>query len=168
MVNGGRNFDRGRYLILRNQKVSDRIFPNELLEQEEMLDDKNSILPIVLGKADLFARETLEESTLHADESTKGVIGITMTGNVLREEIVKTCRRDPVRSTTRSVIELKGFKKTRLNPGESNTESLPILPECVSFTNIDMRLIVAAGDFHRTVEHSPRGEDLLKMNLQVL
>ena len=82
-------------------------------------------------------------------------------------EIVQMYIRDLVSSVTRPVKELKGFKKIKLNAGETKTVSLSILPEHLAFTNRDMKFVVEPGDFEIMIGSSSRDEDLTKIILTV-
>jgi len=75
--------------------------------------------------------------------------------------------RDLVSSVTRPVKELKGFRKVRLQPGETTTVTLDIAPEHLSFYDIDMKYVVEPGDFEIMVGNSSRDADLQKVVLQV-
>jgi beta-glucosidase len=76
--------------------------------------------------------------------------------------------RDLVSSVTRPVKELKGFKKVSLNPGESRTVMLPILPEHLAFTTLSMNHAIEAGEFEIMVGNSSRDEDLAKTVVRVI
>ena len=109
----------------------------------------------------------LEKNTIRSDESTAVYINVKNTGSCAGTEVVQMYIRDMVSSVTRPVKELKGFKKISLNPGESITVSLTILPEHLAFTNIDKEYTVEPGDFEIMVGSSSRDEDLHKIILKV-
>jgi beta-glucosidase len=54
---------------------------------------------------------------------------------------------DPVASVTRSVKDLKGFKKIMLQPGESKEVSFTITTEDLKFYNTDLQHIWEPGEF---------------------
>ena len=95
------------------------------------------------------------------------MVDVKNTGTREGSEVVQMYIRDLVSSVTRPVKELKGFNKIKLNPGESKTVSLPILPEHLAFTNRDMKFVVEPGDFEVMVGSSSRDEDLAKTILHV-
>jgi beta-glucosidase len=76
--------------------------------------------------------------------------------------------RDLVSSVTRPVKELKGFKKISLKPGETKKVYLDILPEHLSFTDINNKYVVEPGEFEIMIGNSSRDEDLKKIMLQVI
>jgi hypothetical protein len=71
---------------------------------------------------------------------------ITNTGRVAGDEIVQLYVTDPVGSTVRPIIELKGFHRVRLEPGESRRVSFDIHSDLLSFTDGDYRRVVEPGE----------------------
>ena len=55
--------------------------------------------------------------------------------------------RDRIASLTRPVMELKGFQRITLHPGETRMVTFPISPEDLSFLDIDMQRVVEPGIF---------------------
>jgi beta-glucosidase len=92
-------------------------------------------------------------------------VDITNRGQRAGDETVQLYIRDVVSSVTRPVIELKGFQRITLQPGETKTVSLEITPERLSFWNIDMQRVVEPGDFLIMV--GPNSQDLQTVMLTV-
>lgn len=115
-----------------------------------------------------FDNLRVEQPTIGMHESTSVSIDVKNTGARTGEEVVQLYIRDLVSSVTRPVKELKGFRRIRLEPGQSATVTFPLTPEHLSFTNIDKRNIVEPGDFEIMVGNSSRNEDLSKVQLRVL
>jgi beta-glucosidase len=63
---------------------------------------------------------------------------------------------------------LKGFARISLEAGESKTIAFAILPEQLSFTDINKKLVVESGDFEIMIGNSSRDQDLTKVVLQVI
>jgi beta-glucosidase len=95
-------------------------------------------------------------------------VDVKNTGWRSGDEVVQMYIRDIVSSVTRPVKELKGFKKIRLAPGESQTVALPIGPDQLSFTDIEKQWVVEPGDFEIMVGNSSRDQDLKKLILAVV
>jgi len=74
-------------------------------------------------------------------------VTVTNTGDVAGDEVVQMYLRDKVSSVTRPVKELKGFKRVSLEPGASETVTLPITTEALQFFNRDMVRVVEPGEF---------------------
>ena len=66
----------------------------------------------------------LEKNSIDLGESTKVFVDVKNTGTREGSEVVQMYVRDLVSSVTRPVKELKGFKKVKLNPGETKTIEL--------------------------------------------
>ncbi len=114
-----------------------------------------------------FGKLSLEKEKIKVGESTKVSVEVTNTGKVAGDEIVQMYIRDMISSVTRPVKELKGFKRISLKAGESKMVTLNILPEHLSFTNIDMKDTIEPGEFEIMVGNSSRDEDLKKIILKV-
>lgn len=136
-----------------------------------LFDDITALYPFGFGLSYTefeFSNLNLEKDTIPVNASVKVSVDIKNTGKVLGEEVVQLYIHDTVSSVTRPVKELKGFKKIALQPGESVTVDLEILPEHLSFTNIDMVHTIEPGDFEIMIGNSSRDEDLLKTILHVV
>ena len=92
---------------------------------------------------------------------------MTNTGKREGTEVVQLYIRDLVSSVTRPIKELKGFRKVRLQPGETTTVALDITPESLAFFDINMKYVVEPGDFEIMIGNSSRDADLHKLTLQV-
>jgi beta-glucosidase len=116
-----------------------------------------------------FAIENLRltKKKIRPDGSTQVLVDVTNAGKRAGTEVVQLYIRDLVSSVTRPVKELKGFRKVRLEPGESATVTLDITPASLSFYDINMKYVVEPGDFEIMVGTSSRDTDLQKLVLQV-
>jgi beta-glucosidase len=99
--------------------------------------------------------------------ATQVLVDVTNTGERAGAEVVQLYIRDLVSSVTRPVKELKGFRKVRLEPGESTTVTFDITPALLSFYDVNMKYVVEPGDFEIMVGNSSRDADLQKLVLQV-
>jgi beta-glucosidase len=109
----------------------------------------------------------LETDTVKRNGTTRVLADVTNTGKREGTEVVQMYIRDLVSSVTRPVKELKGFRKVRLKPGETETVALDITPESLAFYNVQMKYVVEPGDFEIMVGNSSRDEDLTKVVLHV-
>ena len=73
---------------------------------------------------------------------------LTNSGNVVAEEVVQLYIRDLVGSVTRPVMELKGFRRVEVRPGETVTIKFRLHTDDLAFYGRDMRLTTEPGDFH--------------------
>ncbi len=135
-----------------------------------LFDDTSALFPFGFGLSYTtfgFCNMTLEKPFINIGESTTAAIDVTNNGKVEGTEVVQMYIRDLFSSVTRPVKELRGFKKIRLQPGETKTVSMKILPEHLAFTNIDFEHIVEPGDFEIMLGNSSMDEALTRMILNV-
>ena len=83
------------------------------------------------------------QETIAPDQETKVTVDVTNTG----DEVVQMYIRDLISSVTRPVMELKGFERITLEPGETKTITLSITPEKLQFYDINMKRVVEPGEF---------------------
>jgi beta-glucosidase len=114
-----------------------------------------------------FNNLRLEKSLIGVNEATSVSIDVKNTGQRSGDEVVQMYIRDIVSSVTRPIKELRGFKKIHLNPGETKTVTIPILPEHLAFTDINKEYNVEPGDFMIMVGSSSQDSDLQKLVLTV-
>lgn len=94
-----------------------------------------------------ISEPSLSESEIATDGSTSVRVSVTNTGPVKADEVVQMYIRDKISSVTRPVMELKGFERVSLEPGESKTIELAITPDALQFYNLDMQRVVEPGEF---------------------
>jgi len=79
-------------------------------------------------------------------ESIALSVEIANTGDCAGDEVVQLYVRDEVASVTRPLLELKGFKRMHLAPGEVQTLQFELHTTQLAFYDRDMRLVVEPGD----------------------
>lgn len=72
---------------------------------------------------------------------------VTNTGKVKGDEVTQMYIHDLVASVTRPLIELKGFQRISLEPGQSVMVKMGLDPDKLSFWNLKMKKVVEPGDF---------------------
>jgi beta-glucosidase len=77
-------------------------------------------------------------------EFTVGV-SIRNTGTRVGDEVVQLYLRDEEASVTRPLKELRGFKRVRLDPGESRRVDFTVAVEQLAFTGVDGKLCIEPG-----------------------
>ena len=96
----------------------------------------------------------LSAATIAPDGSLDVSVTVTNTGKVAGDEVVQLYIRDKISTITRPVKELKGFKRVTLEPGASETVTLPIDTSALQFFDRDMKRIVEPGEFDIMVGNS--------------
>jgi beta-glucosidase len=74
-------------------------------------------------------------------------VDVTNTGKRAGDEVVQLYLRDQVSSVTRPVMELKGFRRITLQPGETLTVEFGLGPEQLQFLDTQMQWVVEPGLF---------------------
>jgi beta-glucosidase len=74
-------------------------------------------------------------------------VEVTNTGSRAGDEVVQLYVRAEVSRATRPVMELKGFKRITLKPGEKKTVTFELGPEQLSYHGPDMKRVVEPGRF---------------------
>ena len=80
----------------------------------------------------------LSQTVLSGAESLDASVNVTNTGPRAGEETVQLYLSQPVASVTRSVEDLRGFQKVRLQPGESKAVTFHITTDDLKFYNSDL------------------------------
>jgi beta-glucosidase len=81
---------------------------------------------------------------------------LTNTGSVAGDEVVQLYIRDLLSSVVRPVMELKGFQRIHLSPGQSREIIFTITPTMLSMLNKDLNRVVEPGDFRIMIGASSR------------
>jgi beta-glucosidase len=81
---------------------------------------------------------------------------IRNTGERTGEEVVQLYVRDVLASVARPVMELKGFRKIRLEPGASTTVEFTLPAQKLAMLDSEMRWVVEPGAFRIMVGRSSR------------
>lgn len=114
-----------------------------------------------------FTDLQLEKPILKKGDSTWVSCTITNTGKIAGDEVVQLYIRDLLSSVSRPVMELKGFERVHLQPGEKKQVRFLLLPEHLEMFDINLEKKIEAGDFRIMIGASSR--DLrLKTNLVVV
>lgn len=108
----------------------------------------------------------LSKSNIKPDESCTVSVDVTNIGGMAGQEVVQLYVTDVVSSVTRPALELKGFLKIQLEPGESTTVQFTIAKEQLQYVGRDYRRIVEPGQFR--IQVGGHAESLLKADLYVL
>ena len=113
---------------------------------------------------DLSAPRLAKERIATTDSAIVEV-DVTNTGKRAGDEVVQLYIRDDVSSVPRPVLELKGFQRVTLQPGEKRTVRFTLSADALAFWNIEMRHVVEPGTF--TISTGPSSAALKSTTLTV-
>ena len=108
----------------------------------------------------------LSKTNLKGDETLTASVTITNTGKYTGEEVVQLYISDPVASISRSVKELKDFKKINLQPGEKKEVVFNITVKDLKFYNEQLKYDWEPGQF--IVQIGPNSSDTHLASVQWL
>lgn len=89
----------------------------------------------------------LDKDTIQKNESCIVRMTVSNTGKYAGDEVVQVYIRDVVASVTRPMIQLKGFSRVSLQPGESRRISIEIPYDALGLINKDYEYEVEPGEF---------------------
>ena len=89
----------------------------------------------------------LSSSSVSRHGRVKATVDVENPGDRAGDEVVQLYIRDHVSSVTRPVLELAGFERVTLAPGEERTVTFTIGPEALAIVGTDMKRVVEPGRF---------------------
>lgn len=95
-------------------------------------------------------------ATVPTDGALHVTVRVTNTGAVAGDDVVQLYGRDLVASVTRPVAQLLGYRRVRLEPGQSVTVELTVPTARLAFTDRTLTRVVEPGDVELWVGTSAR------------
>ena len=96
----------------------------------------------------------LAKASISAREDVEVTVEVANTGKRAGDEVVQLYIRDDVSSVPRPVLELRGFERVTLAPGERRTLTFALTPDMLAFWDSAMQWMVEPGDFTISVGNS--------------
>jgi beta-glucosidase len=112
-----------------------------------------------------YSNLRLSRTEIGVTEPLQVTVTVANTGKRAGAEVVQLYVRDLVGSLTRPVLELKGFEKTELQPGQSRDVTFTLKPGDLAFYGANGRWETEPGDFKVFVGGSSR--DLMEAAFKV-
>ena len=103
-----------------------------------------------------YSNLAIQPVTLGASGSATVSFAVKNTGRVAGDEVAQLYIRDVLASVARPVMQLAGFQRVHLAPGESKTVSIPLSNESLRMLDRDMRWVVEPGVFRVMVGSSSK------------
>ncbi|UVI33545.1 glycoside hydrolase family 3 N-terminal domain-containing protein [Paenibacillus spongiae] len=113
-----------------------------------------------------YSNLTVEPAQIPADGEATLSVEVKNTGGMAGKEVVQLYVRDEVGSVTRPVMELKGFDKIALEPGQATTVSFTIGKDQLQLVNRELKRVVEPGEFKLLV--GGNSADLLEVPFTVM
>ena len=94
-----------------------------------------------------YGTPRLSASTMTPGDTLRVEVEVANEGSVAGEEVVQLYLRDEVSSVTRPVMELRGFQRVRLAPGERRTVRFALDVQDLAFLDGSLRRVAEPGAF---------------------
>lgn len=109
----------------------------------------------------------LSKAQYSENDTVIAKVKVQNTGSKAGSEVVQLYVRDILASVSRPIIELKGFQKVELQPGESKTVTIEVPVKQLQFLNENMDWTVEKGTYRIMIGNSSKNLPL-KQNIEVL
>jgi beta-glucosidase len=113
-----------------------------------------------------FENLQVDPPQLGTGATAKVSVDVTNTGTREGDEVAQLYIHQCVASVTRPVMELRGFKRITLKPGEKTTVDFTLTPDSLSLIDVDMHRAVETGTFDIMV--GPSSAETSSVALQVV
>jgi beta-xylosidase len=113
-----------------------------------------------------FENLRVDPAQIVAEGTAKVSVDVTNSGSREGDEVPQLYIHQRVASITQPVMQLKGFQRITLKPGEKRTIEFTITPQMLSMLNIDMHKVVEPGVFDLMV--GPSSDQTSSVPLTVL
>jgi len=94
-----------------------------------------------------FENLRVEPTTIGQARTANVRVDVTNTGTREGDEVAEMYIHQRVSSVTRPVMELRGFRRVHLKPGEKTTVEFPLTPAALSMLDVNMNKVVEPGVF---------------------
>ncbi len=112
-----------------------------------------------------FSNLQVSAKTVPIDGRLTVSVDVENTGKRAGDEVAQFYIRDQASTVTRPVLELKGFERISLQPGEKRRVQVTLTPELLGFYNREMKFVVEPGEFKVFV--GPNSVELLESSFEV-
>ncbi|MEU6714320.1 glycoside hydrolase family 3 N-terminal domain-containing protein [Nonomuraea sp. NPDC046802] len=92
-----------------------------------------------------YTKITTDRAEYPTDGTVEATVTVRNTGDRPAEEVVQLYASDPVAQVARPVLQLVGFARVTLEPGQSREVTFEVPCDAFSYTGIDLRRIVDPG-----------------------
>ncbi len=134
-----------------------------------LFDGREPIFPFGYGLSYTqfnFSNVRVEPKTIRTGGSAKVSVDITNAGSRVGDEVAQLYIHQRVASITRPVMELRGFKRISLDPGQKMTVNFTLTPEDLSLIDVNMNRVVEPGMFDLMV--GPSSVETSSVALEVI
>jgi beta-glucosidase len=113
-----------------------------------------------------FDNLRVEPAQIPTGGTAKVKVDVTNTGKREGDEVPQLYVHPKVSSVTQPVMQLRGFERITLQPGEKKTVEFTVTPETLSILDVDMERVVELGDYELMV--GPSSDKISTVKLTVV
>jgi beta-glucosidase len=113
-----------------------------------------------------YSEVKLSSSTMYYDSSVTASVMVTNSGTREGKEVVQLYIHDIYASSSRPVMELKGFQKISLKPGEIREVKFTLTCDDLKFYNHELQYVAEPGDFEIMIGHNSQNFNKLNLTLK--
>lgn len=107
----------------------------------------------------------LSAAQIGRKDSVTVEVDVTNTGKRIGDEVVQLYVRDEVSSVPRPILELRGFERVTVKPGEKRTVRFTLDPDAFAFWDVDMNWTAEPGSFKISTGNSSVALKSVKLQL---
>ena len=112
-----------------------------------------------------FDNLRVEPAQIAAGGTAKVSVDLSNTGTREGDEVAQLYLHQEVASVTQPVMQLKGFQRVRLKPGERRTVEFTVTPQMLAIFNLEMKRVVEPGVFDLMVGPSSANTTTVKLTV---
>lgn len=112
-----------------------------------------------------FDNLRVEPAQMPPGGTAKVKVDVTNTGKREGDEVPQLYVHPKVSSVTQPVMQLRGFERITLQPGEKKTVEFTVRPETLSILDVDMERVVEPGDYEMMVGPSSDKTSTVKLTV---
>ena len=134
-----------------------------------LFDSREPLFPFGYGLSYTqfhFENARVEPKSVRAGASAKVSVDVINSGNRAGDEVAQLYIHQRVASVTRPVLQLRGFKRVSLEPGQKVTVDFTLTPEDLSLIDVNMNRVVEPGMFDLMV--GPSSAETSSVALEVV
>jgi beta-glucosidase len=109
-----------------------------------------------------YSNCNVEKKEFYTDESIHVEFELENTGALAGDEVVQLYVKDLVSSVVRPVMELKGFQRIHLGPGEKQIVKFEVTPAMLSMLDLNLKRVVEPGMFRIMIGSSSNDIKLIE------
>ena len=102
---------------------------------------------------------SLSQTSINIGEGVEVSVNVINTGKMAGDEVIQLYIHDVRATVVRPVMELKGFQRVSLKPGEEKTVSFMLSPDDFKMYDVDLNYVIEPGEFEVMIGNASNSID---------